>query len=456
MEIPFFTPSGEGYSLPLSAQRTVNLYPVMVNGRLALYGTPGCTAWATCGVGPVRGALSFGGVGYVVSGSGFYSVSASGTPTLRGSLDTVSGTVTMATNGLQVIVADGTSTCDYMDGYGILTPGGQFWIYDIAAATWEELELPDNPGAESFYITSLIDFTEVDALDFASAEAAPDDLIRVFADHGDLLLFGSQSIEPWQNTGAADFPFERQGSTRIERGLASRYAVAKCDNSVFFLGDDLVPYRLNGYDPARIGTEQVEFSIGRMSRTDDAFAFTYDQEGHKFWALTFPTAGITWVYDVATGLWHERSSNFGAWRASAYMKLGSRHLIGDSSSGKLLELRTDVYDEDGDLLRASHVLPPVFDDMSRIAHHRFELIVETGVGLENGDDPQIVLDWSNDGGRTYSNQLQRSAGKVGEYERRAIWLRLGTSIVRHYRIHISDPVKRVLIGASVDMSPGGK
>lgn len=456
MEIPLFTQSGEGYSTPLNAQRTVNLYPVIANGRGALYGVPGCVTWVTCGAGPVRGALSHKGVGYVVSGSGFYTVTEAGTATLRGSLDTASGPVTLATNGLQVIVADDEATADYMDGYGILKPGGQFWVYDIAAATFEELELPDYPGGQSFYITSLVDFTTVDALDFASAEAAPDDLIRAFADHGDLILFGAESIEPWQNTGAADFPFERLGSTRIERGLAARYAVAKCDNSVFFLGDDLIPYRLNGYDPVRIGSEQVEYSIGRMSRTDDAIAFTYDQEGHKFFVLKFPTAGVTWVYDVATNMWHERSSNFGAWRANCYMKLGQRHLIGDESSGKLLELRTNLYDEDGDEIHAMHILPPVFNDMARVSHHRFELILETGVGLENGDDPQLVLDWSDNAGRTYGNQLQRSAGKVGEYDRRAIWLRLGSTICRHYRIQMTDPVKRVFIGASVDMTPGGR
>lgn len=456
MEIPLFTQTGEGYSVPLSAQRTVNLYPVISNGRQALYGVPGCATWQTCGDGPVRGGLAFKGVSYVVSGDGFYTVTEAGAVTLRGTLDSRSGPVTLATNGLQVLVADGDSTCDYMDGYGVVTPGGQFWVYDIAGATFAEMVLPDEPGTQAFYITSLADFTEVDALDFASAESAPDDLIRVFADHGDLLLLGTSSIEPWQNTGAADFPFERLGSTRIERGLAARHAVAKCDNSVFLLCDDLIVYRLNGYDPVRISTEQVEFSIGRMARTDDAIAFTYDQEGHKFFALKFPTAGITWVYDVATNMWHERSSDFRDWRGNCYMKLGQRHLIGDDQSGKLLELRTDLFDEDGDDIHALHILPPVFQDMARISHHRFELILETGVGPENGDDPQIVLDWSDNAARTWSNQLQRSAGHVGEYEQRAIWLRLGSTICRHYRIQMTSKVKRVLIGASVDITPGGR
>lgn len=450
MEIPFFSQAGEGYSLPLAAQRTVNLYPVNINGRPALFGTPGCVSWVTCGDGPIRGALQSKGVGYVVSGSEFYTVSTTGTVTLRGSLDSASGPVTMAANGLQVIVADGESTCEYMDGYGVLVPGGQFWVYDIAAATFEEMVLPDDPGDQSFYITSLVDFTTVDALDFASAESAPDNLIRAFADHGDLVLFGTDSIEPWQNTGAADFPFERLGSTRIERGLAARHAVAKCDNSIFLLCDDLIVYRLNGYDPIRISNEQVEYSIGRMARTDDAIAFTYDQEGHKFFALTFPSEGITWVFDVATNLWHERSSNHDAWRARAYMKLGQRHLIGDADSGKLLEIRTDLYDEDGDELIASHTTPPVWDRMLKIEQARIELMMETGVGLEDGSNPQVMLDWSDDGGRTFGSSVQRSIGKVGEYRHRVVWDRLGQAFVRNYRFTISDPVKRVLVGVTLN------
>lgn len=456
MELPFFSATSRGYSTPLNAQRTVNLYPVNINGRPAMFGTPGCVTWATCGDGPVRGMLVSKGVGYVVSGSGFYTVTDTGTVTLRGSLESASGPVTLASNGLQVVVADGESTCDYMDGYGIFVPGGQFWVYDIAATTFAEAPLPDDPGGQAFYITSLVDFTEVDALDFASAESAPDDLVRAFADHGDLFLFGTSSIEPWTNTGAADFPFERQGSTRVERGLAAAHSVAKCDNSVFFLADDLIVYRLDGYSPVRVSNEGVEFSIGRMDRVDDAIAFTYDQEGHKFYALTFPTANVTWVFDVATQLWHERcsqSSTDKAWRARSYMKLGNRHLIGDATSGKLLELRTDLYDEDGDELVAQHVMPPAWDAMRMLEHAQFELIMEVGVGLEDGSDPQAVLEWSDDAGRTYGSQMQRSVGKVGQYAGRVQWNRLGSSIVRHYRITMTDPVKRVWIGAAVEMTP---
>ncbi len=400
----------------------------------------------------VRALLESGGVGYAVVGDEFYTVAVDGTKTLRGTIGTDEGPLTLESNGLQVAVADGT-----------------LYVYDIAAETFAEVaDAPsaatltymdgygifNQVGAGTFYITGLQDFSTVDALDFASAESSPDDLIRVFADHGELWLFGAQSIEPWYNSGNADFPFSRIGQTRIERGLGAIYSVAKCDNSVFWLGNDFVVYRADGYQPVRISTEQVEFAIGRMTDPSDAIAFTYDQEGHKFYCLIFPTDAQTWVYDVATKLWHERSSDGGAWAARCYMLLGNKHLIG--AGEKILELRTDLYDEDGEELIASHTAPVAWNDLSRLSHNRFELDIEAGVGVQGEREPVVILDWSDDGGKTWSNQLSRSMGAIGKYQTRPTWNRLGAAVVRNYRVTISDPVKRVLLGGSIDVTPGGR
>ena len=460
MLIPLLAPQGEGYSKTLNAQRTVNLYPVTDPGGKApvsLYGTPGTVLFATCGTGPIRGMLQHRGVGYVVSGNKLYSVTSGGVATEQGTLTTSTGAVSMECNGLQIVVGDGS-------GY----------VYDIALSTFAEITDGDFPGsatwayldgygifnqddAETFYITSLLDFTGVDALDFASAESLPDTLVRVFADHGELWLFGSESIEIWQNTGAAAFPFERLGNTRVEKGLAAKFSVAKVDNTVFWLGSDGVVYRADGYLPTRISTEQVETSISGMDDVSDAEGFTYDQDGHKFYVLTFPGEEQTWVYDVATQMWHERTSaDLGYWRARGHMQMGRKQIVGDSESGKLFELSTASYTDDGAEMIATHILPAAQLGRSRNFHYRFELEVESGVGLVSGlgSDPQIILDWSDDGGHTWSNELSRTAGAIGEYGRRAIWNRLGVAVSRNYRIKISDPVKRVIIAAHVEGMPG--
>lgn len=457
MDLPLLGPQGGAYSLPLNAQRTVNLFPVLDPAgkhKPALFGTPGCVSWATVGAGPIRGALEFDGVGYVVSGAKLYTVTTSGTVTERGTLPTLVGAVSLATNGLQVLIADEECSVACLDNYGILKPGdGNFYVYDIAAATFAPLVPPDVPSEQSFYLTDLADFTTVDALAFASSESSPDDLVRVFGNQGELWLFGKDSTEIWRDD-AGDFPFVRVSQNG--RGIAAQNAVAAFDNSLLWLTTERQVMRANGYTPARASDDAVELSIGRMTTVDDAVAFTYTQEGHEFFALIFPTEGVTWVLDAASGLWHERSSNGGAWRARAYLKLGNRHLIGDAASGKLLEIRTDLYDEDGDELVAQHVMPAIWSDQDPISHDRFQLDFEAGVGLVDGSDPHIWLEWSDDQGGSWSNRLDRSLGKMGERKTRAVWTRLGQSVSRNYRFTISAAVKRVIISASGSGSSGRK
>lgn len=407
--------------------------------------------------GAIRGCLELNGIGYVVAGNTFFTVDSLGNFNQRGTLDVGTNPVNVETNGQQVAICDGSS----------------LWIYDITTETYAQITDPDFPGAGSFavldgyglfnkpgtgqfYTTSLLDFTSVDALDFATAESSPDDLIRVFVNGGTAWMFGKRTIEPWQNDGGELFPFSRVGNVRIQRGLAAVHAVCEAGGSPEFLGDDRIVYRLEGYTPQPVSNEGVEFHLSRMSRVDDCVAFSYTQEGHVFACFKFPSEGTTWVRDLGTGLWHERKTGDESWRANCMMKLGNRQLIGDDSTPRLLEIRTDIYDDDGDEMVAEHVMPAVYDDDKRIPHYRFELDMESGVGSLTGSDPSVVLDWSDDGGRTWSNFLTRAMGKVGKYKTRAIWNRLGSAVTRNYRIRISDPVKRVIIAAHLNGDDTGK
>jgi hypothetical protein len=78
--------------------------------------------------------------------------------------------------------------------------------------------------------------------------------------------------------------------------------------------------------------------------------------------------------------------------------------------------------------------------------------VEAGVGLSTGqgDDPQMMVRWSDDGGHTWSNLRTVTMGRIGQYRARARLRRLGSGRDRVFEISISDPVKRVILGAAVD------
>lgn len=175
----------------------------------------------------------------------------------------------------------------------------------------------DARGTNQFFLSALGDGTQYDGLDFASAQANPDYILAVVNYHEQLLLMGSKSIEVWYDSGAANFPFQRFDGAYVQRGVAGPLAIAQEDNTVLFLGDDLIFYRLDSYRPVRISTFATEHAWGTYVTCADANCFVVNMEGHKFLFMNFPSAKATWCYDIASGieepLWHERVSWGSPW-----------------------------------------------------------------------------------------------------------------------------------------------
>lgn len=471
MRIPFAVQSYKGRSLPLSAQQLVNLYPekspIDAKAPVVLYGTPGLKSFASSvGDGPIRGAFDFNGVLCAVSGPDFFTVDSSGNATNRG---TVGGTgrVPMDSNGAELAIvagpgagqtfiwngttltaisdADfpGASDVTFMDGYLIFT----------------------KPNTDQFFLSALNDGTSYDALDIATAEGDPDDLVGCVNDHRELWLFGKKTTEVWYNSGNASFPFERIGGAYMERGCQSRSSIVKEDNSVFWLGEDGIVYRAAAYVPQRVSTHAVEFAIGSYTKAqrESATAFSYTMEGHKFYCLSF--ANATWVYDIASGmenpLWHNRTgydatnnSFLPRWRADNGAVAYGKNLAGDYATGKIYELDMGTYQDDGSPVQRMAVSPPIHANGKRIFFNKMQIEIESGVGLTSGQgsDPQAMLEWSDDGGRTWSNEHWATMGKKGENNWRLIWRRLGWAYERCFRLTISDPVKVAII--AVDLETG--
>lgn len=453
MRVELFAQTGESRSPNANSQRTINFVPLLDPGSKnvkMLVGRPGLTLLTTIATSVARGMAEFRDVGYAVYGNKFYSISSSYVATERGTLNTSTGPCTIAGNGTQVCVCD----------------GADLYVYTVATAVFAEVTDADFPGAgaidyidgygvfnepgtQKFWITSLLDFTTVDGLDFASAEAHPDLIVRCFVETSTLYLMGQRTIEPWYNSGDADFPFTRISGGTVERGLLAKMSVAKDDNAIVFLGDDRVVYRLSGSSIARISSGQVEKSISDMSDPTDAEGWTFSLEDSRYYVLTFPTDAITWVYDFSTGLWAEWDSHtLGRWRAAWHMRLGNKEVVGDYTNGKLYKLDQTKYTEDGGTFISSHIFPAIHSEQ-RIPHNHLEVDIQAGVGLVSGQgsDPIMLLSWSDDGGHTWSNELDMKMGKIGEYKQRCEQRRLGSSLDRRYKISCSEPVKRVVTGA---------
>ena len=64
-------------------------------------------------------------------------------------------------------------------------------------------------------------------------------------------------------------------------------------------------------------------------------------------------------------------------------------------------------------------------------------------------EPKVILSISNDGGFTWGKDLVATPGKTGERLSRVHWHKLGYSRDRVFRITVTDPVKWVIIGATL-------
>lgn len=454
--------------------RLINLFPEIVpqGGKepAFLRRAPGLRLLAELGNGPVRGLWTFGGYGYAVSGETLYKIESDWSFTAKG---TVSGTtpVSMVDNGTQLFIAAG------VNGY----------IYNANTDVFAQITDPDFPGAvtvgyidgyfvfnepnsQKFWVSQLLDGTSVDPLDFASAEGSPDNLVSLIVDHREVWLFGETTVEVWYDAGLPDFPLSRIQGAFNEIGCAAAFSVAKLDNGVFWLGADArgrgIVYRSQGYNGVRISTHAVEWQIQQYSDISDAIAYTYQQDGHSFYVLNFPSADITWVYDVATQVWHQRAGwlndKFTRHRGSNQMSFAGEIVVGDYLSGAIYAYDLEVYTEAGAVqkwLRSWRAIPTGQNTLTRTTNHSLQLDCESGVGLDGvgqGTNPQVMLRWSDDGGHTWSNEHWASMGKIGQTNRRVIWRRLGMTMKlrdRVYEVSGTDPVSVTIMGAELMVSP---
>ena len=482
--------------------RMVNLYPeVIAEGGLEaayLQRCPGLRFIATVGTGPIWGEWTYNGMGYVVSGTQFYSVTPAGVATPIGAIDT-SGPVSMADNGTQLFIAADPKGYIYNFDTGVLA---EITDEDFAGASTvgylDGYFVFSEPNSQRIWVTTLFDGASVDPLDFASAEGAPDNVVGLVVNHREVWVFGTNSTEVWYNSGSADFPLTRIQGAYNEVGCVAPNSISKLDNSIVWLGQDArgqgIVYKANGYQAQRISTHAVEFAVQGYVNIADAVSYSYQQDGHEFYVINFPEANTTWCFDASTGAWHERrgllNGQFTRHRGNCFANLNGALIVGDYENGNLYAFDLDVYADNGQAqkwLRRWRALPTGANDFKRTAQHSLQLICETGVGLSGytqdgtllwsppdqsvladsqsrvrlgnpvaeGADPQVMLRWSDDGGHTWSNEHWRSMGQLGKTQTRVIWRRLGmTNKLRDrvYEVSGTAPVKVAIMGAELTVS----
>ena len=330
----------------------------------------------------------------------------------------------------------------------------------------------NRPGTQQWASSDLLSPITY-SLSFASKFTGPDDLVSLIVDHGQIYLLGENTSEVWADTGTFPFPFQRIPGASSQHGIAAKFSMARFGNSFAYVSKNIrgqaVIVKMNGYFPERISTHAVENTLVNHD-ISDAIAYTYQQEGHECYVVTFPSLELTWVYDGSTQMWHKwlwlnSNSNFERHRSNCSAFFQNQVLVGDWENGQIYRLDPDNYTDNGNNIRRVRRCPHLVTDFQRQYFDELQIQFQPGVGLQGittppinteteGANPQAMLRWSNDGGSTWSNEHWAAIGKVGQYQNRIIWRRLGWARDRIYEVVVTDPIKAVIVSANLKASVG--
>lgn len=439
-----------------SAQRSVNLYlsALEAGGKASfiMEQVPGLITRLSIG-GACRGAIEAAGRCFAVFGSGLFEIYSDWTRELRGTLSTSTGALSMDYGLFQLVIVDGDH------GYTL----------GLSSNTFAQIADADFPGADTvrfisnyfvltrardgqqFNWTAINDASDIDALEFASSEYLPDDLVTHCVLNNELWLFDEKSTSVYFLSGAENV-FQRNNGATMEVGVLSARSAVKTDSSLMFLGRDMngggMVYRTEGYRMVRVSTQAIEEALAASTDMTKAVAYTYQMNGRTFYCLNAPGLSSTWCYEISTGTWHERCDmdefgQFKAGRVTHHAYAFGKHL-GFGSDGAVYEMSPGHFMNGSDELVCERTSPSqAVPTLDRQTFSEFILDVTTGQA-ESGS-PSVELSWSNNGGLTFGDPVLQSLGAIGQYFARLVWRRLGIARDRVWRLRFSGNARFSII-----------
>lgn len=464
---PVSGPTRQDKAVQANCQRSINMYSAFRQGDaksdLIMYSHPGLIRRAIVGIGAHRcNSVKFMSKLWWVSGAELYSQDTSNTFTLVGTLLTTSSRVVMAAGRNYLVLVDGT--------YGYYTDGTTLTqITDVnfpgspTHVAYIDGFFPVNDAdTDDFFInTTTEDPVNWDPLDFETASAAPDKTLALAVNSKDLYMLGEDTGQIYFNSGNADFPFETYpGSMPI--GIGAAYSVTSSANGLIWLasspegGKSIV--QATGGQFKQISDEELTYQINALSTTNDAYAWVRRQHGNAFYEITFPAEARTWSINLDADNQVSELKSFGLnrFRGSAYGNLNNKSFIGDYANGNVYELDFDIYTDNTESFIRTRVTRIFHKDGLSITFRSLILDPEAGVGLitGQGSDPQVMMRYSWDGGRSWSSDLWRSLGAIGQPEYKPTWTNLGHGYDWVFEFSCSDPVKFNLFNIFADIEIG--
>lgn len=467
-KIPLTEGSYEARSCIASLQRCVNLYqeknPEDSPFPFTLYPTPGLrTRWTPPVAGPSRCSYkASNGNLFNVVGKSVYYISPNFVGTKLGELTTVASPVSIKDNGDTAIVVDGSP-----NGFTIDLPTNAYAPYAdpnyLGSSRVDYLDgyFMFNKPQTKFFYTSLYNTTDIDPTYIAAKVGAPDLLQGVACIERQAWLLGKDTSEVWNNAGAPSFPFQAVQGAFVRHGIASVYSVALHAKVIYAVMQDPegegVIVAFSGYAAGRVSTPAIEQALSKMPTLADAIGFCYQQSGHAFYVVSFPSAGKTFVYDIGEQRWHERcwsdangeEQRFrGQTGAFAY----GMNLTGDWENGKLYSMELEQYNDFGGQIVRRRGFPHAVTGGREGIYEQFQAEMEVG-NAGSGGTPEVSLRYSPTRGKSWSIPESQSLGVTGDYQAVPQWRQLGQSRDMVFELFWSADVKTALNGAYCFVSP---
>ncbi len=399
---------------------------------------------------------------------------------INGKVYTVAGgdLIQVATNGdifSLASVEDGEETTISGNGTDVtVCAAGRYWVWDGGAlseptgaafssfgsvASLGGYTLLTERNGRRFQWTDLADPETFDPLNFATTESGQDENIRGIV-HGDRYwIFKERSVEIWYNTGLADAAaFERAPGGVLDVGLYGFNLVTSARDMLAFVGSDGIVRVSAGEGLTPVSTRPVEEAITAGTATH---LFYYERDGHKFVVLRFSDRPA-WVYDLSGNEWHERAEDesFMRWNAIAAVEAGTKNWWVGSPAGIVYQLQDVLTDKGGNLYRRAVSRTARFKDGTRVKSieffgawgytdaepSTFEYLAVgdgylgiSGAGVwlgAQGNEPELRMKVSKDGGGTFGLEKRRPIGAKGEYRTRVIFRGLGLS--RQFTVQVEQ------------------
>lgn len=437
-------PTSKNRSAFLSSELTQNFYiEADANGSL-LQPFPGCKPFHsnTDVSQPDRGMAVFNNELYKVSGTKFCKVDSSG---VAQDLGTIAGTdpVIMANDGTNLFIANGA------------TP----YLYNTTLSQISDVDY-ENPNTVAYLNSSFIvdgatnrfgvsDASVgqgIDSAAYLTADASPGDLKRVYVFEDFIYLFCEDNTERWYWTGSGTPPVERIDGGSIKVGLDAVYSVANTEVFVYFLADDLRVYRLRDSTEENISSVSISQQIEGFATTNDARGFCFSWQGQNFYYLTFPTANKTFLYSETLNQWVNLSYGLIGEKhlANSYAFCYGKHLVADYRNGSVYELDKDTFTDNNDIIRRVRILPNLSGESletpgQRLLMSKLEIIAERGNGNSTEMDPQIVVEFSGDAGKSWRSLNYINTGQAGQFLQKIDYNLMASFYEGTFRITVTDP-----------------